>query len=347
MAYNQVYGTSRNDFLYGSNGEDHFHGRSGNDTIYVWGGNDILDGGLGFDRASFLYATSGVGADLSARSASLDGDTIHLSSIEALEGSNYVDFLRGNHLANNLFGRGGSDVIYGEGGDDFISAGPGDDTIYGGDGNDTMRGDTGDDTFYVSDGMDWMRGESGTDTADYRAAIRGVEVDLHNESATDHHDFIDTLTSIENIKGSSHNDDIRGDAAGNLILGFNGRDTLDGYSGNDSLHGGFGNDILDGGRGNDVLYGEWGADLFVFRASNIDGKASAPFDAGLDLIADFDYAEGDRIDLRDHFAVDSWGDIIEGARQRSGYVAIELENGDEIRLLTMELGDLHSGMFFI
>ena len=48
-----------------------------------------------------------------------------------------------------------------------------------------------------------------------------------------------------------------------------------------------GDDILSGGLGADRLEGGSGADLFVF----------GEVDAGRDLIADFNAAEGDRIDL--------------------------------------------------
>jgi hypothetical protein len=61
---------------------------------------------------------------------------------------------------------------------------------------------------------------------------------------------------------------------------------MGGGIGNDILLGATGNDTLDGGPGIDFAKGGAGADLFVF--SLLDGKLT---------ISDFDFAEGDRVDL--------------------------------------------------
>ena len=50
----------------------------------------------------------------------------------------------------------------------------------------------------------------------------------------------DTLTNIENLTGSAHDDTLTGDANAN---------TLSGLAGDDTLQGGAGNDTLDGGDG--------------------------------------------------------------------------------------------------
>ena len=55
----------------------------------------------------------------------------------------------------------------------------------------------------------------------------------------------DTLTNIENLTGSGHNDTLTGDAGSN---------TLDGGAGDDSLSGGAGDDTLDGGAGTDTAH---------------------------------------------------------------------------------------------
>ncbi len=62
---------------------------------------------------------------------------------------------------------------------------------------------------------------------------------------------------------------------------------LFGNGGNDSLQGGAGSDLLVGGQGNDTLFGGGGADIFAF----IKGELSQ------DTIADFDKAQGDKLDL--------------------------------------------------
>ncbi|MDF1607565.1 type I secretion C-terminal target domain-containing protein, partial [Hoeflea sp. YIM 152468] len=89
--------------------------------------------------------------------------------------------------------------------------------------------------------------------------------------------------------------DATGNDLDNVLVGNSGDNTLLGLDGNDSLFGGLGDDILNGGRGQDTLTGGGGADTFVF-------DADALADGGLgiqDLIADYDFAGGDVVDLSD------------------------------------------------
>jgi T1SS-143 domain-containing protein len=75
---------------------------------------------------------------------------------------------------------------------------------------------------------------------------------------------------------------------GYVLTGTAGADAIKGGSGADTLIGGDGDDILIGGLGNDTLTGGEGADTFVF----------AEVGAGhADLITDYSFAEGDKIDL--------------------------------------------------
>jgi len=82
---------------------------------------------------------------------------------------------------------------------------------------------------------------------------------------------------------------IVGGSAGSELAGSAGDDYIDGGAGNDTLIGGAGDNILIGGLGNDQLNGGSGADIFTWKAGN----------SGHDKIADFNTAEGDRINLRD------------------------------------------------
>ncbi|MGD9864959.1 MAG: M10 family metallopeptidase [Pseudodonghicola sp.] len=83
----------------------------------------------------------------------------------------------------------------------------------------------------------------------------------------------DRRSLIENAKGGSGNDIIRGNAADNRLegkagndrlFGFIGADKLQGGDGNDILRGGAGKDLLIGGDGKDILFGGGGADVFRF-----------------------------------------------------------------------------------
>ena len=57
--------------------------------------------------------------------------------------------------------------------------------------------------------------------------------------------------------------------------------------------GGAGDDLLDGGGGRDVAIGGSGADIFLFDDGDMPGKRSQDSD----VIRDFDFSQGDRVDL--------------------------------------------------
>ena len=70
----------------------------------------------------------------------------------------------------------------------------------------------------------------------------------------------DLRSLIENAKGGSGGDLIRGNQGINGIAGNGGNDKIYGMDGNDTLNGGSGNDLVDGGNGNDLLIGGSGRD---------------------------------------------------------------------------------------
>lgn len=83
------------------------------------------------------------------------------------------------------------------------------------------------------------------------------------------------------------------DGSDDGINGQNGDDWLDGRSGRDTLRGGRGSDDLVGGQDDDHLVGGDGADEFWFTGNRSFRRARL----GMDTIADFEEAEGDRIRL--------------------------------------------------
>jgi hypothetical protein len=107
-----------------------------------------------------------------------------------------------------------------------------------------------------------------------------------------------SLDTGVSVVGGNGNDVIVARATGQTLQGGQGNDvlvahhtsstTLEGGAGDDLLLGGDGDDILIGGLGNDVLAGGKGADTFVFREFGA---------ANRDIIADYDFTEGDMIDL--------------------------------------------------
>jgi Ca2+-binding RTX toxin-like protein len=109
-----------------------------------------------------------------------------------------------------------------------------------------------------------------------------------------------TATSLTpHIIGSAFNDTLNGDAAANVLSGGEGNDIINGGGGNDFLSGGPGDDDLFGGAGDDILIGGAGSD-------DMTGDAGADtfvigFDSGSDgikdIIADYNYNDGDSVDL--------------------------------------------------
>jgi Ca2+-binding RTX toxin-like protein len=176
------------------------------------------------------------------------------------EGYEGNDFIWGNTQADNIYGGAGNDTLKGWYGNDYINGGYGNDYIDGEYGDDTLDGWKGDDTMYGGYGNDTMYGWYGDDY-------------------------------------------MSGDAGNDLMYGEYGNDTLVGGSGNDSLYGGDGNDRLNGYgyvKNNDSqfdnLYGGSGADTFV-----LGGFWGASYDEtgdGYAVIKDFDYREGDKIEVK-------------------------------------------------
>ncbi|MGS3141546.1 cadherin domain-containing protein, partial [Aeromonas sanarellii] len=94
-------------------------------------------------------------------------------------------------------------------------------------------------------------------------------------------DLIASSSGAETLNGLNKND---------LLFGNSGTDILNGGGGNDLLLAGGDNDVLSGGDGNDVLGGGAGADRFVFAQTGV---------SHLDSIIDYNFSEGDSIDLSD------------------------------------------------
>lgn len=223
-----VDGGEGNDRLLGRAGDDHLMGGVGNDQLRGGTGSDVLDGGTGNDWAQYNDSSAGVTIDLAAGTAS-GGDAAGdvLTNIEYLLGSPFDDVLTGDNVRN---------------------------VIYGGDGNDSINGLGGNDVLRGDDGADALDGGTGNDWANYTNSPAGVSVSLETGTGTGSHAEGDTLTNIEYLHGSNHNDTLTGDGNRNVIYGRTGDDALNGLAGNDTLRGDAGADALDGGTGIDWAY---------------------------------------------------------------------------------------------
>jgi hypothetical protein len=124
-------------------------------------------------------------------------------------------------------------------------------------GSDHVTGTPGDDTFIADVGNDDINGLGGHDTIDMvNAGSSGSVVDLTlgaSGIAISAATGLDTLTSIENIKGSEGADFLGGDDGANVITARAGDDFLYGRGGSDTLDGGAGKDHMDGGAGDDTF----------------------------------------------------------------------------------------------
>ena len=158
-------------------------------------------------------------------------------------GSGAIDGTQGD---DTLTGSAGQDILRGQGGQDTLFGLAGDDRLEGGNGNDLLDGGTGADALF---------GGAGQDVASYASAAGGMVVDLSFAINNTGQAAGDSYNSIENLTGSSHDDDLRGSAQIDLISGADGDDILHGRNGNDTLLGGDGQDILLGGAGSDQLNG--------------------------------------------------------------------------------------------
>jgi Ca2+-binding RTX toxin-like protein len=254
----EIWGSHHNDRLIGNDGTNRLVGDAGNDRFIGGGGADLLDGRVGLDTAEYSDSSVGVSVDLQrGRGFGGTAEGDTLLGIEDLHGSDHNDTLTGNDEVNYLYGAGGDDLIKGGGGADWLEGVGGDDTLKGGGGADTLIG-----------GL-------GTNTASYADSPTGVFISLDDNIAAYGDAEGDRLFNIDNLTGSIHADDLWGDRNANALNGKDGNDSLKGYGGADTLAGGA------------------GGDKFIWMSTAETG-VTVPT---MDLISDFNFAQGDRISL--------------------------------------------------
>lgn len=272
--------------LSGSQFNDTLRGDGANNWLNGREGADLLDGGIGFDYASYNYATVGVRASL-ANAAVNTGEAAGDAyvAIEALSGSGFNDELIGDGTGNWLRGNAGADILNGQGGEDTASywsataavkaslAAPGTNTgeaagdtyisierLAGSQFNDTLTGDAGNNWLVGERGADKLLGGAGTDTAAYHNSAGGLTASLASSAANTGEAAGDSYNSIENLYGTGFADTLIGNTAANW---------LGGNSGDDTLIGGKGADTLDGGAGADYA-------SYLTAASAVKASLAAP-----------------------------------------------------------------------
>ena len=169
---------------------------------------------------------------------------------------------------DELSGNAGDNLLSGDGGIDTLRGGAGNDTLLGGHQRDTIIGGMGDDVLEGGRGADHLEGSQGRDTASYANAGEGLTVDFIKSSRNSGEATGDTYLNIENIRGSGHDDWLRGDGGRNSLNGMDGDDLLFGAGDNDELSGDNGRDVLNGGTGNDLLQGGTQKDVLIGGAGD-------------------------------------------------------------------------------
>ena len=219
MSFTGSAETDGNFHIVGGTGNDSIIGGYGDDVLEGRVGNDYLNGFFGNDTASYEHATGGVTVSLATEDPQNVG------------GGQGIDTLKN---IDNLIGSKFGDKLTGDGDDNDLQGMAGNDTLDGG---------------------------NGSDTADYALATGGVTVDLGSSGTQNVGGGagIDTLISIENLKGS---------AFGDVLIGSSGDNRLDGGDGDDRIDiSGGGNDMALGGAGNDMIV----AGGALTAADKIDG----------------------------------------------------------------------------
>ena len=283
-----ISGRAGDDTLGGGAGDDSLIGGAGGDSLTGGDGDDIFVFAAGHgvdtitdfkadgatDRIRLLGAADASAVTIAASGSNDEdttvtwsGGTIILTGVDSSDLAS-ADFLdtAGNALAgelslvligaddantgDTLTGNGGKDSISGLAGDDMLRGGAGDDTLIGGAGGDVLDG-----------GAD-------SDTASYEGSDAGVTIDLTGvDNSGNPVDIVgsgghaqgDTLTGIEYLIGTIHEDVLTGDDNANSIVG--GDETQGGANAEgDTIRGGGGNDTVRGGVGEDFIYGDAGDD---------------------------------------------------------------------------------------
>ncbi len=236
-------------------------------TIYDNGGNDTLDLRTDTNDQRVYLRPEGI--------SDVYGLTGNLTIARNTVIENFIagvgdDMVTGNAAANILEGRNGNDTLDGLAGDDTLNGGADDDYLHGGAGADTLDGGP------------------GSDTASYKSSAAAVLVRLHDARAVRFGDAKgDTLTGIEHLVGSEHNDILAGDGEDNRLEGRGGNDDLFGGpaggddemlggKGDDRIYGGRGDDTLTGGEGNDLLKGGPGEDILIVDGNDMDVVNGGP-----------------------------------------------------------------------
>jgi Ca2+-binding RTX toxin-like protein len=264
---NALRGNERNNTLNGLGGEDLLVGGRGNDTLnggdqddvmYGEEDNDTLNGGVGADAM-----IGGIGNDTYSVDNAGDRTTELLNEgTDTVNVFGLVNFTLSANVENLVLVTGTNGT--GNGLVNSITGNLLDNRLDGAGGADTMAGQLGNDTYVVDNAGDRV----------IEAAGQGSDTVLTSVTYT--------LTAGQEIE------QLRADpASGTTPISLAGNEF------NNTIRGNDGANVIFGARGADTLTGNGGADTFAWRSLDETGVSVTT----MDLITDFNRAQGDRIDV--------------------------------------------------
>ena len=248
-----VTGGDGDDTFTGDDNDNVLNGGNGDDTFVFVGaawGDDTVDGDDDEDTLDFSQATNtnaldpdtGVTVDLGAGTATDANDpanTVDLSNIENVTGTDLNDTLTGDTDSNVLDGGAGNDVLDdGGSGLDYLIGGDGDDTLMSEEDDDTLDGGAGDDLYDIeADGNVTLLDASGNDTITFDRSTSGITFDANDNDGTNDQALgggptLNVTGEIENLVGSPQADNLT-ILPGGTVNGNGGGDTLNGSAGDD------------------------------------------------------------------------------------------------------------------
>lgn len=249
----QLIGSSGDNRLEGGDGNDVLTGAAGKDTLNGGNGNDLLQGGVGDDTLN-----SGAGNDV-LRGEDGNDTLIGTTTTATLIGGAGADLFDGNRMALVSYAENAVGVTLSltsglaQGGDadgdtftriNRVLGSAFGDVLTGGADKDGFDGGAGNDYLAGRGGADQLYGGAGIDTATYGDSAAGVQVNLQSGTGAGGSAAGDTLSGVESVVGSYHDDVLTGDGGGNGLWGDTGNDILDGGLGADRLDGGAGIDAV-------------------------------------------------------------------------------------------------------
>ncbi|WP_088285346.1 calcium-binding protein [Ideonella sp. A 288] len=215
-----LLGGAGNDSLFGGDGNDLLRGEAGGDFMRGNAGSDTLDGGVMTDR---INSTDGNSLSWSDATAAVNVNMAGISGDGSVGTGTAADGLGGNDTFSNFqfFTLSGqSDTYLGSSALQF-------EQVEGGVGDDTLNGGVLIDSLLQRD----------SNRVNYQNAGAAVVVDLRAGTASGGAGN-DVLTNFNQVRGSGHNDTLRGSDRTDYSEVFDGR------AGNDSIDGRGGFDLL-------------------------------------------------------------------------------------------------------